>query len=242
MRALLLAELLVLCALPVHALVIDEADMLDAATVEEIEQFNTRSPIPLAVITTNASYAIAEQAAENFHTYNLQLLLFYSKAEDRAVVVQPPTEGLPEEELGRMLARYRGAHGENLPRMVTELMASMGQWQSLQRGPLPVCALLKDGKCERSCQGDLDCLCGNRICEHFENAQTCAADCKQQSIWCGIQRDQRCDPQCVIRDMDCPMEVGLVPRQQRAAFTIAVVLGGLLLIAVGALRLLRRKP
>src|SRR3989344_3611286 len=110
MRASLL--FLSLLLLPVaHALIIDEAAVLDPAFEATVEEFNARSAIPLSIITTTATYGIAAQAAENFNTYQLKLLLFYSKTDDQAVVVQPPDEGIPEAEIAQLLQRYRSPKG-----------------------------------------------------------------------------------------------------------------------------------
>lgn len=47
-----------------------------------------------------------------------------------------------------------------------------------------ICDLVRDGRCDPDCtsKGDLDCACGNNICEKFENKIICPADCKK-SLW-----------------------------------------------------------
>lgn len=243
MRALSLSLALLLVIAGVHALVIDEAGMLTEKFRNDLDLFNAQSRIPLSFITTNASYNIKEQAAENFNTYQLQLLLFYSKAEDIAVVVQPPDEGIPAETIQAILGRYKGAQGSHLTDIAGALMTHVGEWQNLQEGPKPVCALLKDGVCDKTCAGtDLDCLCGDKICQGFETAQTCPRDCKERNLWCGIQRDGYCDANCPSTDIDCPIKPGIVAEHQRTPFLIAAVLGGGLLLLLAMIQfMLRRK-
>lgn len=242
MRASLLYLSLLLCTIPAAALVIDEAEMLSAELEEEIAAFNEKSAIPLSVITTTQSYNVQEQAAENFQAYALKLLLFYSKAEDAAVVVQPVDAGIPEASVVQLLKRYRGAYGENLPALITELMARVGEWQSMRKGQRAVCALLRDGKCEQDCQGtDLDCQCGDSICQAFESPEICAVDCRAQpTLWCAFQRDGKCGA-CAIRDIDCPVELGVVAARQRPAFIIGVTLACIMLLMIAILRLWRRR-
>jgi hypothetical protein len=47
-----------------------------------------------------------------------------------------------------------------------------------------VCDAIRDGICDPDCNisSDLDCSCGNGICESFENTNTCPKDCKLPSF------------------------------------------------------------
>src|SRR3989344_549227 len=230
-RSVMTAFMMLVLVGAAHALIIDDAGMVAPELQQQIDNFNANSAVQLSVITANASYDVAQQAAENFNTYKLKLLLFYSKADDRAVIVQPTTAGIPQASVAALLDQYHGEHGKNFAIIVAGIMQRMGQWQENMHCPTPICSLLKDGKCDRNCKGtDLDCLCGNRVCESFESSDTCPQDCKSQSIWCGIQPDGKCDQTCAIPDIDCPVKPGMVSEQQRTAFTLWAVLGGSLLV------------
>jgi len=43
-----------------------------------------------------------------------------------------------------------------------------------------ICDLVRDGKCDPDCyeEADIDCKCGNSVCENFENEKLCPKDCK----------------------------------------------------------------
>ena len=47
-----------------------------------------------------------------------------------------------------------------------------------------LCDLIKDGRCDPDCtrEADIDCKCGDGVCEKFENNDTCSIDCKI-SFW-----------------------------------------------------------
>ncbi len=47
-----------------------------------------------------------------------------------------------------------------------------------------ICDGVRDGICDPDCSfsSDLDCACGNGICESFENSNTCPKDCKIASV------------------------------------------------------------
>ncbi len=79
--------------------------------------------------------------------------------------------------------------------------------------PSELCSLLKDGVCEAACpEKDLDCLCGNDVCEQYENPDTCSLDCKPtKNYFCMAIRDNVCDPSCLGADIDCTM-ISLVDR------------------------------
>ncbi|HLC66638.1 MAG TPA: hypothetical protein VJK52_03280 [Candidatus Nanoarchaeia archaeon] len=237
MRGSLLCLSLLLCTIQVAAVIIDEANILDEKIENEIEKFNQRSAIPLSVITTAQTYDLKEQAADNFETLGLTLLLFYSP-EEGAVVVQPIDAGIPEPTILRLLSNYQ----HNLPALIREVMASMGEWQRETTGPKPVCALLRDGTCDSDCAGtDLDCLCGNTQCEVFETPETCATDCDAApELWCAFRSDGVCSA-CTLRDIDCPVEPGMIAGQQRPAFYIGITLAALMLIMIVVLRIWRKR-
>lgn len=238
MRWLLLLNLLLLIPFSA-AVVIDEANILTPQLLQQIDDFNARSAVKLSVITTERSYDVKQQALENFNTYQLQLLVFYSKAQDQAVIVQPVTEGIPQEQLQEALSAYPPPHGQKLQDMIVAVFSLAGSWQPFTHGPLPICLLLKDGKCDKNCQGtDLDCLCGNNICEQFETVDICPADCHPgKDFWCGIRSDGYCDEDCAVWDRDCPVQ----PETRRSPTTLVLVLLGMMGIALIGVFLVKGK-
>jgi len=75
----------------------------------------------------------------------------------------------------------------------------------ISKEPSALCAILKDGVCEPECQGlDLDCDCGNGVCEQYENMDVCPQDCKPPTNYlCTVARDNACNPECPGFDIDC---------------------------------------
>ena len=49
-----------------------------------------------------------------------------------------------------------------------------------------------------------DCFCGDGICQQYEAFETCSVDCKQKKEdLCAVLRDNECDPDCPVTDIDC---------------------------------------
>lgn len=71
-----------------------------------------------------------------------------------------------------------------------------------------LCSPLKDGVCDPTCIGvDLDCLCGDSICQYHETRETCSRDCGEQlRIACSVISDGACAGNCITKDIDCYFE------------------------------------
>jgi len=127
--------------------------------------------------------------------------------EDDAAVIQRYGQGMEQMTDAQREERLKEAAVE----ITAELSAAMkAEEEAIPHptepiAPSPLCALLKDGVCERDCKGaDLDCMCGDGLCQSYENRDTCPLDCKPgKNYLCAVARDNFCDPTCPGFDIDC---------------------------------------
>ncbi|MBI1970098.1 hypothetical protein HYS48_05365 [Candidatus Woesearchaeota archaeon] len=227
------------------AIILDDADMLSAAMEEKIEQFNGVSEITFSIITIPSTYNLTQQASENYDFYDLEFLLFYAKNKDAAMLVMPVHEGIPEILAAGLLDKYQGKYQQNFDGFVEEILDALQYWEKEKKVGKPACALLKDGFCDLQCaEQDLDCLCGDGICQSYENSITCRKDCgeMQPTFLCGILTDGFCDPSCPFFDMDCKIQAEDAVLQEKASFQLYLLLSaGLLCILLSFILFLRKK-
>lgn len=228
---------LLLLMLPfAQALVIDDAKVISPSLLQDIEQFNAKSPVQLSVITAPSTYDIQQQAMDNFKTHELTLLLFYVKNPSAAVVLQPEQEGIPPALVTELLDKYKANLPAALPDLSKELMQATHAWQK-SYAKKPVCVVIKDGYCDGSCpETDLDCYCGDGQCQAFESSVTCSQDCgtEKTAALCGFVKDDACEQSCPFPDPDCPVSVAQHPEKQSIPPQYLLILLGVLAV-LGAL-------
>ena len=165
------------------------------------------------------------------------LLLYYNAADRVFVVVQQKDKVLEDEEIQAIQNKYqeqkrvlkaipmlREGGGDEIKKatnalmvlILGDLMAEVDKKekeeelleQRRRQDADNLCSPLKDGICSKTCTGvDLDCLCGDGICQYHETRETCPKDCGEQlRISCSVISDGICVGNCITKDIDCYFE------------------------------------
>lgn len=175
-----------------------------------------------------------------------RVLLFYTDRDGKIRIAQPEQKALTDTEIKQALAVFEeelrtDKQMTTRDRKRAALMAAADVLVgALEKAPRPsdFCAKLKDGVCDVQCPGvDPDCLCGNGVCEYFEQ-ETCEADCAKKEWLCAVIQDGSCGAACGIKDIDCRLQELrdqlAQPEKKRILGTgaLAAVFGGIALIII----------
>jgi hypothetical protein len=185
-------------------------------------------PLAAAQVGT-ASVDTIDAAKQRLAEGEDDILVVYIEQEGRTAILQTGPM-LGEDEIAAIIQshepRMRQEGRETvLQAMATEIAVAMNLERSGERAitelaeaeiaeepPAPpvaqassTCGLLKDGICESACPlPDLDCQCGDSVCQDHETTDTCPADCRPaKNYLCTVAADNRCDPECPGFDIDC---------------------------------------
>lgn len=143
-----------------------------------------------------------------------RVLLLFTDRDGKIRVAQPEQKALTDTEIKQALAVFEQELRTEKQMTVRDrkraaLMAAAEVLaEALEKAPRPsdFCAKLKDGICDAHCPGvDPDCLCGNGVCEYFEQ-ETCAADCANKEWLCAVIQDGSCGAACGVKDIDCRLD------------------------------------
>ncbi len=131
------------------------------------------------------------------------VLMVYSDHDKKIRVAQPEQKILLDDEIKKAVLAFEELRQEKEETIGALYVAVETLAQSLAQAPRGLCEEIKDGVCDSTCRGvDLDCLCGNGVCEYFEH-ETCAADCQRTEWLCAVVTNGVCSEACLVRDIDC---------------------------------------
>jgi len=189
--------------------VVDNMGILENATIEKIKRFETLTSKTLDFHTVLRSTDALENALEIYDNSTSDFLIFYSVQDREFVVVQPTDNIILEEDLKKLVDETIEAKilAEDYPELNIVFSAFIDNLIVLIKPESEAkifCEILKDGVCDKQCPGyDLDCDCGDKICQEHEAYETCPSDCKQEKNYlCAVIRDNECDETCP-GDIDC---------------------------------------
>ncbi len=132
-----------------------------------------------------------------------QVMLYYTKYNKKILLVQSEKKVLLDEEMQSIIIGFEEQKTKSLPRALTHAVEKLAKAFVNVPSSDSTCALIKDGVCDKQCQGvDLDCLCGNDVCESLE-VGTCPADCGKKEWLCSVVSNSVCEENCVVKDIDC---------------------------------------
>ncbi len=175
-----------------------------------------------------------------------RVLVLFTDRDSKIRIAQPEQKALTDTEIKQALAAFEQELRTEKQMTVRDrkraaLMAAAEVLAgALEKAPRPsdFCAKLKDGVCDAHCPGvDPDCLCGNGVCEYFEQ-ETCEADCAKKEWLCAVIQDGSCGAACGIKDIDCRLDElrGQLaqPEKKRILGTgaLAAVFGSIALIII----------
>jgi hypothetical protein len=181
----------------------------------ELQELQESSGKKLYLVVLVESSNPSQDASIFFRQKQSDLLALYSIKEKKTVIVQEDAGVLPDKVIERVLeAREEEkesiSNDEDAHRYLLRLLNDLTQSVERQEG---YCSILKDGFCDRNCPGDLDCKCGNTVCEGHESAETCPQDCHSNQLTCRVVRNNVCDPECEF-DVDCSVNTAIEKARQ----------------------------
>lgn len=191
----------------VNALVIDNFNFASQNLTDKIENFSKETGMNFVLIVTDYTNDSIKFADQLFLAYDADLLVLCVIGQNEIAVAEPLNEGINPEKITRLLELSEGENiNQSLENAVSSLIKAAGDWQTATG--IEYCSIIKDGYCDPQCEGDLDCLCGDGICQQFENYITCPKDCKEEdpSLFCDFRKDGVCQKTCLLLDPDCRVE------------------------------------
>lgn len=232
----------------VLALIDDRAGILNTTEVQErAEEFQEITGINLTMAALAETDDIMAEADRYAESTGSDLIIIFDEKNNKVMVAQPiGREPLIEESdieavLERRAEQKTLIRGKDDAR--TYLLDILDDFMSViiageaGKASLGACVIIKDGICNLTCYGDLDCECGNNVCDFHENFRTCSKDCKRSDDYsCIMRSDGICDQNCIVRDVDCMFQsfndqtYDLAKRKANTALAIKIA-SGLILLA-----------
>lgn len=191
----------------VNALVIDNFGIVNQNLTEKIENFGKETGMNFVLIVTEDKEDSISFADQLFSAHEAELLVLYTIKQNEITVAEPLNEGIASEKVIRILELAEGEDiNEILDDVVSSLIEATEEWETVSG--VEYCNIIKDGYCDPNCEGDLDCLCGDGVCQQFETYVTCPQDCKgeEPSFFCDFRSDGVCQKTCLLLDPDCKIE------------------------------------
>ncbi len=239
--------LLLLLLMPsVSALVVDDAMMVN----DNLKSIVDSAGINILLYTTNDTEIEARLTAL-YRENNPKLTVGFSAKTKETIIAKPSTEGFSDSTITQVLQKYesekrsistRQGMNDYLQHVILELDGQSASWKlPAADGKEVFCAAIKDGFCDELCPSiDIDCLCGDGICQSFEAEITCPQDCTfEKSPSCIMIKDNICNPDCALFDIDCKIiqyqNATLSYRKQdpRGHMIVSVALTAVLVVLLG---------
>lgn len=250
----------------VQADIVDKGGILESETRNSADKFSERTGYALSIVIEDYMENPEEYAIKQYNKNEQDILLLYTIKNKSTVIVQPGEDILANEQLksiGSSHEEERDAISDNrgINKYITNIISSLEEEITGEKAEetapslsFPVgkktkksCSLIKDGFCDPDCPDDPDCECGDGICQEHESSATCPEDCgEEMDITCGVIRDEVCDLECPVRDIDCKVSpaIDLIlssSDEDSPMFNIIVgiLIASMIVCAVIALLLLR---
>lgn len=217
----------------------------DPLLIETVENFEQANNAKLALAALSSTDDIPREAELYYNLSNADITIVYDFGSNRIAVAKPKgRDVLSDQKINQILdgrqdektliVDHRDAE-IYLLHVIDDMAAGLGSG-GISYG---ICSIIKDGYCNESCYGDLDCECGDGICEYHENYLTCQKDCKKGGDYsCAIMSDSSCDKNCPLTDIDCSFgsfsekTFAIAKSKRRAATALQFVTGGALLMLI----------
>lgn len=246
MEKTILFLLIFLVMLPItYSQIYGNTELINPLLIEEVEGFEQLG-INLALAALNETENIAVDAEYYYNISNADIMIVYDFGSNKIAVAKPldKLNILSDKEINNILdnRKYEKMLIADYDDMNSYLYNIVNDIkESLISGDVfyGACSVIKDGVCNESCYRDLDCDCGNNICEYHENYKTCPKDCKASSDYsCAILSDNFCDKNCALTDIDCTMfsfsekTFEVAKRKRTTAKVLQIVIGSAIFMLV----------
>ncbi|MBI1970797.1 hypothetical protein HYS47_03550 [Candidatus Woesearchaeota archaeon] len=192
-----------------HALLIDQDQFTNTALQEKISLLELQSRKTIVVAITKTSTQPFDDGVSLLQEHQADLVVLYRYQENKIAVIQPIDAWLSDAEIKEIIDKHaaekeQAITPEEKNSYIIAILDEITPLLIAAKDTRSYCAAVKDGYCDPKCEGiDMDCLCGDAICQYHEVKATCSADCGgARETFCSILRDGICDENCK-RDIDC---------------------------------------
>jgi len=217
----------------------------DQRLVDSVDSFLETTNTTLALAVLNNTEDIAADAEFYYNLSKADITIVYDFGDNKIAIAKPrEREVLSDQKINQLLDGRQsqktfivdaGDANLYLLNLVEDIKTELRSGEKIYG----VCSIIKDGYCNESCYDDLDCDCGNGICEYHENYITCQKDCKKTSEYgCAILSDNYCDKNCPLTDIDCSFgslsekTFDIAKKKRTTAVVLQAVIGALLFMLV----------
>lgn len=214
---------------------------------ESVQRFEEETGAALAVSMLNETDDITREAELYYNVSSADIMIVYDIKNNKIAIAKPLSkEVISDDKINSILDSRQDekmliADENDALDYVMNIINDLGSELST-KGVYGICSITKDGICDKNCLGDLDCECGNGICDYHENFMTCPKDCKKSADYgCAIMSDGYCDKNCPLADIDCTFSsfsertFELAKKKRTAASVLQIVVGSLLFMMIAIL-------
>ncbi|MFC1731642.1 hypothetical protein ACFL6I_15100 [candidate division KSB1 bacterium] len=210
-KTIILILLLVLPA--AYAQVYDTANLItDQELINEVSDFENVAKIRVALAALEQTEDIAGEAEYYYEQSSADIIIIYDFGNDKIAVAKPfESEVISDEKINEILDKRQNeklliTDNEDSTKYLLNIITDLREELSEKEPEYGTCSVIKDGVCDENCYGDLDCECGNEVCDYHENTNTCPKDCEKPSdLKCAIISDRICETNCPLTDIDCSL-------------------------------------
>ena len=211
---------------------------------ESIQRFEEETGAALAVSMLNETDDMLREAELYYNMSGADIIIVYDIKNNKMAVAKPLSKDvISDDKINNILDSRQNekiliADENDALDYIMNIINDLGAELSA-KGVYGICSITKDGVCDKNCLGDLDCDCGNNICEYHENFIICQKDCKKSADYgCAIMSDSYCDKSCPLADIDCTFRsfsektFELAKRKRTTATVLQVVVGSALFMLI----------
>ena len=246
-RALLLIILLlgsiVLFSSVGHAILIDQDQFTSLALQEKISLLELQSRKNIVVAITKTSTQPFDDGVSLLQEHQADLVVLYRYQENKIAIIQPRDAWLLDAEIKEIIDKHaaekeQAVTKEEKNEYLSDIIDEITNLLIAAKDTRSYCTTVKDGYCDPKCEGiDMDCLCGDAICQYHEVKATCSVDCgAAREAFCSVLRDGICDENC-RRDIDCgfgKLMAATEQFQQKTKLQYSTILGILYAVFLAA--------
>lgn len=227
----------------VHAILIDSGGIVHDELKEKIELLELQSRKTIVVGVIPASGQPFNDGVSLLQEYHADIVILYRYQENKLAIIQPIDGWIPDATIKAAIDGYenekqRAATNEEKNAFLANIMGAISPLLIAAKDTRGYCSTVKDGYCDPKCESvDMDCLCGDAICQYHEVKATCSIDCGEvREQFCSVLRDGICDENCK-RDIDCgfgKLSTAIEQLQKKTELKYSTILGVLYFLFLGA--------
>lgn len=217
----------------------------DHGLIDSVENFQDSTNAVLALSVLNRTDDITAEAEHYYNMSDADIIIVYDMGGNKIAVAKPKgRDVLSDEKISAILDERQDeklliVDNKDVTAYLAHIVSDIALELSSAIETYSVCSVIKDGYCNESCYQDLDCDCGNNLCDYHENYLTCPNDCeKSMDYGCVMIADNYCDKNCPIEDVDCRIGsftenvFDVAKRKRTMMIALQVVIGATLIMLI----------